>query len=499
MRNVGKPRRGRLARVARIPASYVWVSLLVFAAHVLGKHSDYQITQGVLAGIGGVVVALVLLSMFRARKQHMPILEWSFLQYYIFWISPVFFEGESTELVTFSVLRRTGELTRALLAILLFMGSVLAGYGVMKRVLPKRRESKPSPPISERALIVLAAISLIASYQILLRENEALSYYYLVFVTFSPTLFLIMFVYERANYRSSTMFNMCFYLFIIGAVVVGLTSGRLTFALLPFLVVVLTSLARSKQVHLGYSILVVAMIVLLNPAKIIYRDLAGFRTDQFAHNTLSDNLQALSHSMEVSWGENESVDRNMEGLANRLDEQTKTAVVFHIVPDIVRFEGGSTIWPFFWNMIPRMLWKDKPNTTHATADYFNIKLGFQNPRDTLHTTESMPMVADAYFNFGWAGVPALGIVTGIFLAVISWLFVADNRLFYVATFYVVVRLEVHRGLVPAFGGVWKAFFVAAAWCVILQLVASRTKRRVPTGRPPNGRVTPPSTLDRSGV
>jgi len=476
------------------------MSLVVFFVHVLGKHEDYSLVHGALCGVGGVVVALILLASFRSRKQHLPVLEWAFLQYYIFWISPVFLEGESSELVTFSVLRRTGELTRALLAVLLFMGAVLLGYALLRRVLPKRLANKPSAPVSEVALLVLAAISLFANYQIMLREGESLSYYYLAFVVLSPTLFLILFVYERANFKCSRFFHVAFYGFVVIAVLVGLTSGRLTYVLMPLVVVLLTYLARNKRIHWWYGLVALVMVVVINPMKIIYRDLTGFRTDQFARVTLTDSLDALTRSWETSWGDfDRSYDRNIEELTSRLNEQTKTAVVFHTVPGFIRFEGGTTVWPVFWNMVPRLLWKDKPNATHMTADYFNIKLGFQTPGETELSTESMPMVAEAYFNFGWPGVPLLGLVSGLILALGSWLFIGDNRVYYVGTFYVVVHLEVHSGFVSAFGGVWKGFLVAAVWCLLLQMLPRRARRRQPAPDAPRPIAPRASSLDRPQV
>jgi len=497
MRRPNASKQLSLNQFARIPATYLWVAGLAFVIHVFGKHPDYSYLHGTLAGLGGAVVACVMLSFFRAGKDHVPILEWAFLQYYVFWVSPVFFEGEAGELVTFTVLRRTGQLTMALLAILVFMVSVLVGFVLIRRVLPARKKrQRIAQPISEVVILVLAVLSLFVHYQILMRENESLTYYFLLFVVMSPNVFLIVWMYERQHFRPTPLFGVAFYLFVGAAVVVGLTSGRLTHAIMPVVAIILAQLSRGRRINWGYPLLAVFMIVLVNPVKIVYRDLTGFRTSYFSKTTLSESFDALARSMEASWGGglDRNYDENMEQLTERLNEQTKTATVFYLVPNVVRYEGGTTLWPIFYGQVPRMLWREKPNITRSTTDYFNVKLGFQTPSQTLHTTEAMPMVAEAYFNFGWPGIVLLAFLSGAAFAFVAWLFDERNRILYVATLYVVINLEVHGGFVRTFGGPWKMFLVAALWAVVLGMIRRRGAKRVATGPGQERRTARPSAV-----
>lgn len=81
-----------------------------------------------------------------------------------------------------------------------------------------------------------------------------------------------------------------------------------------------------------------------------------------------------------------------------------------------RFDSGlpgHSLASFWAAPIPRILWRDKPNMTAIGQDFNELALNFR-------TSSSAPGIfADAYWNFGWWGVPILCLPLGILFALMS--------------------------------------------------------------------------------
>lgn len=464
--------RGWLQRLARARSGWLWLLLTVFAVHVLGRHSDYTLLQGALAGACAVLTVAVILNLFRANREVLPVLAWVFAQFYVFWIVPIFMEGEATDVVSYSILQRAGAIDRALASILVFMLTVLAGSWLVTRFAPSRVARGEPTRGYEVVLAVLGVIALVVRYQVMWEEQEVAAHVYILSVLFSPQLFLLFLIYERTHFRVARWFNVYFYLYVVAAVVVGLLSSRLEFALLPIALVILTSLSRVKRPRLVWILPFLALLVVAQPAKILYRDSTGFRTRYFEQLSLGEGLRIFGDSIGESWGgrSRDVYSDNLQSLADRLNELTKIGAVFYTVPSIVDFDGGKTWAPVLHGLVPRVFWKQKPVTKIQTNDYFNIKLGFQEPHETWHTTASMPLIAESYFNAGWPGIIGIGLVCGLMYGLLAWAFDPTRRLFYVGVYFVVVELRATEGIVVLFNTFWKPFLFAFFWILLLRLV-----------------------------
>lgn len=459
--------------LARVRSAWLWLYVVVFLVHMLGRHSDYSLLQGALAGLCAAVVLSTILPAFGSGRESLPVLLWVFAQFYVFWVIPIFLEGETTRVATFSILQATNSVTLALISVLVFMVCVLGGTRLVLRFLPTRKVPRPPKRSSEALLLVLGIVALSVSYRVMWKEGEVAAYVYLLSVLFAPSLFLLFMIYERKTFRVSRWFNIGYYLYVAGAVGVGLLSGRLEFALLPFAVIILTELGQAKRVRIGYVLLFLGLLVVVQPAKFYYRDMTGFRTRYFEQISISEGLNIFRSSVEASWGggKRDDYSDNLQGLAERLNELTKIGAVFYTVPKLVDYDGGTTWTPLLHGFVPRAFWKDKPVTKVLTNDYFNIKLGFQEPVETWETTASMPLIAESYFNAGWYGIVLIGLACGLVFGLLTWAFVPSSRLWYVGIFFVVVDLRSTEGLVALASSVWKTFLFALFWIIVLRLVA----------------------------
>lgn len=471
--------RGLLLWLARVQSAGLWLYFVVFLVHLFGRHSDYTAFQGTLAGLCAVVTLSTVLPLFRTDREDLPVLAWVYAQFYVFWVVPIFLEGETTRVATFSMLQNTQAVTLAWFAVLVFLGVVLLCARSVARFLPARKAVATSRPGSEALILFLGVVSLAVSYRVIWSEGQVAAYVYILSVLFSPALFLLFIIYERNTFRVSRWFNTGYYLYVAGAVGVGLLSGRLEFALLPFAVVILTDVGQAKRVRVGYVLLFLALLVVVQPAKFYYRDMTGFRTRYYEQISIAEGFRILSSSLEQSWGGGgrDDYSENLEGLAERLNELTKIGAVFYTVPKLVDFDGGKTWKPILHGFVPRLFWKDKPATKVITNDYFNIKLGFQDSMETLDTTASMPLIAEAYFNAGWFGVVGVAALCGLAFGLLSWAFQSNSRLWYVGVFFIVVDLRSTEGLAALVSSVWKTFLFALFWLAVLRVVSGLRRQR----------------------
>lgn len=82
---------------------------------------------------------------------------------------------------------------------------------------------------------------------------------------------------------------------------------------------------------------------------------------------------------------------------------------------------GSTLRNIGVVLMPRILWPDKPVTTDLGVDFYQLVTG----RRSTHL--GLGIFGEGYWDFGWAGVVGLGLVTGIVFALISGLAVGWMR------------------------------------------------------------------------
>jgi hypothetical protein len=113
----------------------------------------------------------------------------------------------------------------------------------------------------------------------------------------------------------------------------------------------------------------------------------------------------------LKWDENRSVLDRM----NLIHMQT---LVVHKTPSQLQFLWGKTYQDIPIALIPRLLWPNKPHSHTSTAT-LGLYYGITNIRQLKTTTIGFGMVAEAWANFGWAGVVGLSVVMAIAMRVVA--------------------------------------------------------------------------------
>jgi len=81
------------------------------------------------------------------------------------------------------------------------------------------------------------------------------------------------------------------------------------------------------------------------------------------------------------------------------------------VPSNTPFFGGSTYWLIPPQIVPRLLWPNKPSPNDSVKQ-LSIGLGLLNEQDAETTSIGFGLIAESYVNFGFYGTTVLGLLLG---------------------------------------------------------------------------------------
>lgn len=450
----------------------------VVGLHLLLAHADYDPVDGFLAGVCGALALNVIWSYFARTERKLPVLEWVVLQLYVFFAMPVYFKGESTMSVPFQVLSRTGTITSALLAAVLFLSLVLAGWALIPAGKPKqRRESPRDLPLG--LLLTYAVGCIMVAFALTMYEVETAEAWYrsILWLVFSPMVAQMLLLFEMQSRPGNDKVKLAVLCITAVLVLQGLVGSRLSQALIPILNLGIAMVCAKREVPRSLVVLALVMLVLFNPAKLVYRNLTGYRTDAFSSLSFTEAANAWAESLRQTWaGDEEETTSAFEKTAARLSNLTINAAVINWTPGRVAYARGEPWLAIPYSVVPRFLWPEKPNMTKITNTAFasTFRLSFQP--ETSRGTAAYPAIADGYWNFGWLGVALAGLVAGLFWKSIFLLWSEWGRFRYVLAFFVLMNTRAPVAMPGLLGGVFQTA-VACAFVVVAMETMARLLRK----------------------
>jgi hypothetical protein len=410
-------RTGLLGQLGGRGWSRLLVAVGVVCIHMLFGHEDYNFYERLLAGSCGVLTVTVIWSYFSKQDRGLPVLEWVVLQLYVFFAMPIFFEGESLSNVNFQYLSRSGAIFQALVAANLFIVCLFAGWLLIR----KRKETKSRATsirqVQLSAVIVYGLLSLVISYLLAKFEYEIADRWYRfpLFVLFSPIIAQILLLFELHVRPKGRRIWLLIWLFTGFMVVQGLLRSRLDYALPPLITVGIGLLVAKQKIPKLLVVVILAMLLVFNPAKLIYRSLTGLGTAEFGSLSVGQMADAWMRSIEEIWGQGEKTrEKAFEKTASRLNNISINAAIINSVPDRVPYALGEPWVAIPVSVVPRFFWTEKPDITNITNDKFNVLFGMTTWKAAESSTSAYPAVADGFWNFGWIGVALVGFLAGLF-------------------------------------------------------------------------------------
>lgn len=239
----------------------------------------------------------------------------------------------------------------------------------------------------------------------------------------------------------------------------GFLTGMMEAVVQPVLLAITLYVVLQRRIPwrvLGAGVL---LVVLINPAKHRYRELAWQDADsrQEQERTTKDPRVAAERwwkALTTTWASEESNRAsNTSGLASRLNELGINAVVVEQTPSVIPYDRGQGWRALAISLVPRFLYPAKPNFTNLFNDRFSITFGFQTRESTETSTGSFPLVADGYWNMGWPGVVLVAAVSGLAIGIFAGLFRAQSWASLAVAASIFTHLHAHSALALQLMGV----------------------------------------------
>jgi hypothetical protein len=446
------------------------LALLVVHLFAGGSATLAQRVLGALIGIIAIGAAWRYVS--RRLTHRLPLPEYALIQAYVFWGMPV---------VTGSLERRwfvtEAGVTRALIGCLLFIlvaiivtipGAAAGRWAAraLARFYPARLS--PGAQIILPAWIVVA-VAANAGVAGLLPASIRFP-----FLVVTSCFGLLLYVGLEHRHPGLTM------LMVVSALlgVAGLLTGMIEAALLPIIGAAIIVFMKGGRIPARWIAVALLLFLLLNPAKHAYREAVWDSGESTWWSSESSGggftrfermLEAWWSAMGEVWEKGVGATENTSVSLDRLNELSTVARAMDFTGRVVPFDRGRR-WPLlFYSIVPRVFWPSKPDFTDEFNDRYNILFGLQSVRGVKTATGSFSIVADGYWNFGWAGIAVVGIVMGFWWGFAANLWYPGNwglkwlALAFFSNYHSTYHLLEQLGPVPqTFLGVW-----LGAWAIAI--------------------------------
>ncbi len=469
------------ALVMGLPRSWLIVGAVIAGVVMLGVHVGVEeplpwwirligATPGLLA------IAAIYLYVRRGDFATLPFLPFALLQIYFYWGFPT---------LTFSRVRQMpvsdDAVASGLTAILVMLVVMLAVYPLGKflgaLVRPGLERVTPSTIGPAIGLMVIPWSILVVMVHAGLDDWVPESLRYPVAIVGSPYPLLTLLIF-RAEQRGRPV-DRLYYLGLIAALAAGgLFRGMLDYVARPFLAAGALYLVVRRRLPLRLVLVLGVLLVILQPAKLAYRRAAwdeSRRTQQGLEGAASKWGQALSDS----WTQDQSQD-NLELMATRLNELEIIAVTFDLCPNVIPFDRGQK-WGYIpASLVPRFLWPGKPNFTDEFNDRFSVIFGFQSKMHVRESTAAFPLLSDGWWNYGWWGVVAVGVMLGVLLGLLQNAFSSSSWSVTSVALFFFTDLRPTEPVISQLGGLPQTLVAAIALSWLVWLVSLGFQRRAPT-------------------
>jgi hypothetical protein len=157
------------------------------------------------------------------------------------------------------------------------------------------------------------------------------------------------------------------------------------------------------------------------------------------------------------------LDEQLSATSSRSSLLTMTGLILDKTPETVPYQLGTSYPLLIKNLIPRVLWPDKPSVNLANQ-FFQVEYGLTDRQDLTSVSIACGFEAEGYMNFGWVGILGVGLLVGSILGIYELAFFsAESSLTAIAVGLALLPgfLTIESQLVQYLGGVLQLAFAAA--------------------------------------
>jgi hypothetical protein len=231
----------------------------------------------------------------------------------------------------------------------------------------------------------------------------------------------------------------------------------------------------------------VLIVLLLNPAKVIYRQLSWRNRGEVSVVTVAENWgNALAQTYAV-----DNLDGTFEsaavGVAGRLSTFLQVVHIFEWVPARLPHAGPNAWINLPLAYVPRLFWPDKPSPTREFNQRYTTSFRLQNVKMTVHTTLTLPSVGDGYWRLGWLGVILEATFLGVAIGILHGLGRPNSRALTIIGTTVMIPLAPESHVLGTLAGLPRVLLVVVGIMIIARvlpaLFSGAQKTKLPPGIP----------------
>jgi hypothetical protein len=259
----------------------------------------------------------------------------------------------------------------------------------------------------------------------------------ILYLTANPYLALVVLLYLAYHEKLQSM-RLAAWAVAVATTTFGFFSGMLEPTLVPFTTLALGRWIWGRQRPTAFIVGGLLVVVLLNPTKIVYRELLE-RDRSVGAFDFRERADIWIESASITWKNSFRVRENSVSVASRTSATLAFAQIVDWVPAIVPYRGYRPVLDTMLYLVPRALWSTKPSSSELIYTPYALTFGLATPQNLEHVTIGVLQPADGYWDFGVIGAllyPAmLGMVMGSLFGVHARGMRAAMGLVFIADFF----------------------------------------------------------------
>jgi hypothetical protein len=212
--------------------------------------------------------------------------------------------------------------------------------------------------------------------------------------------------------RGQTFF---FFVNVVLQCIAMLSSLFLVGAVSLLLLALVGYISASRRIPVVVCIVAMIALAVLHNGKSKMRE--KYWGDERYRPRITELPAYFTEWFEVGLPSKDSEDQQAKITSKLIDRTSLLHILCLVVscsPSQQEFLNGETYKDIPAQFVPRIFWSDKP-LGHVSTSRLSVYYGLQTEEETLKTTIGFGMLAEAYANFGFAGIALIAAVMGFVL------------------------------------------------------------------------------------
>jgi hypothetical protein len=182
----------------------------------------------------------------------------------------------------------------------------------------------------------------------------------------------------------------------------------------PLLLLGLAEVSVNRRLPWKMILVVVCLVLFLQPSKIKIRKHA-VEADPTSASVLWTWVRAAASGWAQVFSGDAPLESQLTPTASRASLLSMAGLIVDKTPSVVPYQHGAYYPLLLQNLIPRVLWPDKP-TVNTANRFFQVQYGLTDEDHLAEVSIACGFEAEGYMNFSWAGVIGVGLFVGFLFA-----------------------------------------------------------------------------------